>query len=471
MKSQKSEAILIAAVILSLAIVCVWPSPILAAFSEISPELEKPEFWIQKIKNPNRILLTPEEIRKMNEKNLQRQDLYLCRVKEMKEMWTREEVLSLLREDWGVFGKGEEVRYGRDGKPLGEAFWSKLRMNMNEGSLSETIRLVFGLIVRRTDIRVFPTHEVSMSDPGNHEFDRFQHSALAPGSLVGIYHFSKDRLWSYVQTSFIRGWVRSSDLALSKERREAIEYEEEKRLTVTGSFADVFSTPSFDQVVFRAQMGTTFPVLNLHPPYAIRTPLRNADGQVAFRQGYVQEEEDVHLGYLPFTQEKIARQAFKMLHQPYGWGEMFGGRDCSRFIMDLFGSFGLLMPRNSKFQAAVGTDLGPLEGKTLKEKQNVLDRAVPLTTTLRLPNHIMLYLGKDRGKYYAIHNIWGVGIGSPSGPVIKKIGKAVVSDLDLGSSGQNGSLLNRITDARSIGPTSEGKGKPDFSRDLPLFSP
>jgi hypothetical protein len=288
---------------------------------------------------------------------------------------------------------------------------------------------------------------------------------------VGIYHFSKDRLWSYVQTSFIRGWVRSSDLALSKERREAIEYEEEKRLTVTGSFADVFSTPSFDQVVFRAQMGTTFPVLNLHPPYAIRTPLRNADGQVAFRQGYVQEEEDVHLGYLPFTQEKIARQAFKMLHQPYGWGEMFGGRDCSRFIMDLFGSFGLLMPRNSKFQAMVGTDLGPLEGKTLKEKQNVLDRAVPLTTTLRLPNHIMLYLGKDRGKYYAIHNIWGVGIGSPSGPVIRKIGKAVVSDLDLGSSGKNGALLNRITDARSIGPTSEGKGKPDFSRDLPLFSP
>ena len=37
----------------------------------------------------------------------------------------------------------------------------------------------------------------------------------------------------------------------------------------------------------------------------------------------------------------------------------------------------------------------------------MLDQAPPLATTLRLPGHIMLYLGKQKGRYYVIHSIWG----------------------------------------------------------------
>jgi hypothetical protein len=147
-----------------------------------------------------------------------------------------------------------------------------------------------------------------------------------------------------------------------------------------------------------------------------------------------------------------------MLHQPYGWGEMFGARDCSRFIMDLFASFGILMPRNSKFQGMVGIDLGQVEGKTLKERQEVFMRAIPLATLFRLPGHIMLYLGKDRGRYYVIHNLWGIHETGRSGPFFKKIGKVVVSDLGLGNSGPNGSLFDRIVDVRFVGSDPENQG-------------
>jgi hypothetical protein len=61
----------------------------------------------------------------MNEENLKKKELFLCSVKDLKEEWTKEEMLSLLREDWEGFGKTEEVRYGRDGIPLGEPFWSE----------------------------------------------------------------------------------------------------------------------------------------------------------------------------------------------------------------------------------------------------------------------------------------------------------------------------------------------------------
>jgi len=439
-----------------------WSPRVLVAsdlLPHVSSKMEDPEFWIRKMRNPRRLLLTPEEIQKMNEENLTKKDLFLCRVRDLKEEWTREDILTLLKEDWEGFGRTDEVRYGRDGYPLEQSFWSELKNNLNQESLKEKNRLLFGLIVKRTDVRVFPTNELSMSRPDNYEFDRFQHSSVSPGSLIGIYHFSRDNLWAYAQTAFIRGWIRITDLAIAKERGEAVDYEEAKeRLVITGNFAQVFDDSSLQQTALLAQMGTSFPLLSLpinskstSQCYMIKIPFREIDGQLTFRKGYIHKDKDVHRGFLPYHQENVAQQAFKMLHQPYGWGEMLGGRDCSRFIMDLFSTFGLLMPRNSKLQARVGINLGQVEGKTLKEKQKVLDRAMPMVTLLRFPGHIMLYLGKDEGKYYVIHNIWGIQRGGFLGPTLKKIGKVVVSDLSLGRSGPNQSLLHRLTDIQLVG--------------------
>ncbi len=444
----------------------------------VSKQMENPEFWIKKIENPDRLLLTPEEIQKMNEENSKRQEFYLCQVKDLKEEWDKEEILALFKEDWEGFGQTEEVRYGRYGHPLEEAFWSILKMNLNQESLKERNRMLFGLIVKRADIRVFPTNELSMSTPSNYEFDRFQHSSISPGSPIGIYHFSKDRLWGYVQTPFIRGWVRMSDFAIAKDKREVLDYEASKeRWVMTGNFVHVFGSPTLQQTIFLARMGTSFPILDLPrtdpapqryragtveglpgssgingPYYVINVPFREIDGKLTFRKAYISEDEDIHRGFLPYTQKNVARQAFKMLHQPYGWGEMFGGRDCSRFIMDIFATFGILMPRNSKLQARVGISLGQVEGKTPAEKKRILDRAIPLATTLRLPGHIMLYLGKEGERYYAIHNIWGIQKRRWFRSSLEKIGRTVVSDLSLGRSGPNGSLLDRLTDIQFIGP-------------------
>ena len=465
---ERSISIITVSIMLFFSIILTGPPHVLAAshlLPNVSPKMEEPEFWIKKLKNPNRLLLTPEEIQKMNEEGLRRQDLLLCNVKDLKEEWTREEILSLLREDWEGFGRKDEARYDKYGNPLAEPFWIELEKNLNEESLEERSRMVFGLVVKRTDIRFFPTREICVNSPTNSEFDQFQHSSVSPGSLIGVYHFSKDKLWAYVQTRFVRGWVRRADLAIAREKNEAVDYEEAKeRLVITGDFINVFRDPSLQQTAFLAQMGTSFPLLKLPGQtgeashyYVVKIPFREIDGKLTFRNGYIPKNDDVHSGFLPYTQENVARQAFKMHHQPYGWGEMFGARDCSRFIMDIFSTFGILMPRNSKFQAMVGIPLGPVEGKIVKEKAKVLDRAIPLATLLRLPGHIMLYLGKDKGKYYAIHNIWGIQKAGEFGPVLEKIGRVVISDLSLGSSGPSGSLLDRITDIPVIGPNLEAK--------------
>ncbi|HSB04589.1 MAG TPA: SH3 domain-containing protein [Thermodesulfobacteriota bacterium] len=431
----------------------------------VSPKMEKPEFWINKVHNPTFQLLKPEQIQELNDENLRRPDFYLCQVKDLKEEWSREELIELLNEDWQGFGETSEVRFGRNGNPLKGSFWRELKENISEDRIKTRNQLSFGLIVKRADIRVFPTEEPSLSSPAHSEFDRFQHSMISPGTLVGIYHFSKDLRWLYLQTPFIRGWVERDAVAIGIEKKTAIQYEEAKeRLVVTGSYVTLFSDSSLQKEPLVAQMGASFPLTRLPQSngsdgqyYIVKVPYREKEGQLAFRNGYISKGEDAHPGFLPYTQANVARQAFKMLHQPYGWGEMARGRDCSRFIMDIFATCGILMPRNSKFQAQVGINPGPIEGKTSQEKRRVLEQATPFATTLRLPGHIMLYLGKDKGRHYVIHSIWGFQKKGKSGPTLERVGGVVVSDLSLGGNGPNGSLLERLTDIRFIGEETDSK--------------
>ena len=438
----------------------------------VSLDMEKPGFWVQKIESPASLLLDSQEIEKMNEENLGREDLFLWKVKDLKTDWSREELIAFFKEDWDGFAGTGKTHYGGNGNALDQRFWDELRKNTNQDSLREKNPLLFGLIVRRTDIRFFPTDKPTFVTPLADEFDRSQHSSISPGSLVGVYTFSKDQRWAYVQTSFVRGWVNRDALAIAADKTEAVGYQEVKdRLVITGSDVNVYGDPALREKVFDARMGTSFPLLSLpldpsHQDslrndtgagdcYVIRVPTREADGKLNLTRGYIRKGDDVHHGFLPYTQRNVAEQAFKMLHQPYGWGERGGGRDCSRFIMDIFAAFGIVMPRNSRIQAKIGTDLGSVEGESIKKKKRVLDRAIPLASIIRLPGHIMLYLGKHQGRHFVIHSIWGIQKVDASGLVLEKIGKNVVSDLSLGESGLNGSLFDRITNVRFIGKANQ----------------
>jgi hypothetical protein len=427
----------------------------------VLPAMENPGFWLKKIKNPDRILLTPEQIKEFNEGNLKKSDLRLFRIADLKEVWSREEIVLFLKEDWDIFfKKGEEdvkKHFRNKGLPIQESFWTDLSDNINSESLKEKNKMSFGLVVKTTDIRVFPTEEKVLLASSHREFDRLQHSSLSMGSPVGIYIVSKDGKWVYVQAPFMRGWIRLDDIAVANERGGVSQYEEAKnRIVVTGDSVRVYETPSLRETLFIARMGSSYPLASRVEThrlyYVVKVPIRKIDGQLAFREAYFRKNDDLHIGFLPYTPRQIARQAFKMLHQPYGWGDWQGGRDCSRFIKDIFGTFGILMPRDSEVQAKTGEEiLGP-KTRSLIEKEKALNSASPLTTLLWLPGHIMLYLGSENGRHYVIHSIWGFRETRQSKVLLEKVGRVAVSDLDLGSSGPHGSLLQRIRSIRSIGP-------------------
>ena len=77
-----------------------------------------------------------------------------------------------------------------------------------------------------------------------------------------------------------------------------------------------------------------------------------------------------------------------MMGQRYGWGGMFGERDCSALTRDLFTPFGLWLPRNSVAQARTGA-ISSLEGMSAKEKEEaILRNGVPFLSLMGMRGHM-----------------------------------------------------------------------------------
>ena len=133
---------------------------------------------------------------------------------------------------------------------------------------------------------------------------------------------------------------------------------------------------------------------------------------------------------LLLTPRNVARLGDRMMGQPYGWGGLYGDRDCSATMQDLFAPFGLWLPRNSAKQAQEGAVL-KLEGLSAESKEKALrEYAQPFRTLIAMPGHIGLYAGQWQGRAAMFHNMWGVRNSLPEGQEGRLvIGRAVVTGL------------------------------------------
>ena len=184
------------------------------------------------------------------------------------------------------------------------------------------------------------------------------------------------------------------------------------------------------------------------------------------------------------TRRAVLEAAFAMLDTPYGWGGMGGGRDCSRFLMDVMGTFGIELPRHSGRQARAGTFSVDVEGVTdEREKLLLIDTAARRgIVLLHFPGHIMLYLGRtETGVPMVLHAFAeyvvpceGVTLsdGSP-GETLRTVDRITVSDLSLGRGSSRRSFLERITRVTVLGqvPGPALLGAADLRAAAPVHMP
>jgi len=410
-------------------------------------------FWTGRNPCPDRTILDREGIDTLN--LYVRDDLGLTHdITQLPSPFPGKEMTEKREEILAYYG-GKRL-YREDGSTLTSRLYKELIANMNFGSVPSGIDIQYGLVVRYTDQRVFPTGEAVYAKPRDIDFDEFQNSALDIGTPVAVMHTSLDGKWYYVKDQLNSGWVPVENVALCS-------LDELKNFSSGTSFAvvikpkgEIFLDLNMTVYYDYARMGAKFPLLEKEDSGIARIalPFRKEDGTLLKKVGYIRGE-DVHKGYLSYIPRNIIRQAFELLNAPYGWGGMYGEQDCSRFVQEVFATVGISLPRNSSKQSQVGILIGKLADTA--DETTRLDllsqEAIGGCTLLYMRGHIMLFLGMVRDRPYAIHTPWAYRQKEWWGDRIRLINRVVVTDLSLGKGSKKGSFLERLCSIRLISCT------------------
>jgi hypothetical protein len=312
--------------------------------------------------------------------------------------------------------------YDEHGKAVEAAAIDAIVSNANADAIAATQPARFGMVVRRSDLRRFPTRMRLFSEPGVTDIDRFQEDALFPGTPVAIVHESRDGDWWFVVSPRYAAWISRRDVA-SGTRDEVLAYgRKEPYVVVTGASAHTVFTPERPEVSdLQLEMGQRVPMLSDWPaekpvngqhPYTahvIELPMRAADGSLHFTPALLPRTSDVATDYLPLTRANLIRQSFKFLGERYGWGSSYNARDCSGFVSEVYRSFGVELPRNSRDQG-VSPALNRIAftADDDHEKRLAVLRELQVGDLVYIPGHVMMVIGQDGGGPYVIHDTTGI---------------------------------------------------------------
>jgi hypothetical protein len=237
---------------------------------------------------------------------------------------------------------------------------------------------------------------------------------------VYISHISRDKEWVWAETGYYFGWLPAQDVATIP-AGSMKEWE-------SGRYAVIVrdKTPLYDaegRFIFQVPLGAIFPMVNdrekgLEILVAVADQDRRAVLKKVTLPGDAAAAKPV-----PLTTAQMARLANELINEPYGWGGLYGNRDCSAMIRDLFAPFGIWLPRNSGDQALRGGSFIDLSSLSAEEKEKkIVSQGVPYLTLLWRKGHIMLYMGTVNGEPLVFHNFWGISTRT----VLGRRGKLVV---------------------------------------------
>ncbi|MEQ8936378.1 MAG: SH3 domain-containing protein [Amphiplicatus sp.] len=383
----------------------------------ISEEHLSPEHWISKIPDADAPFVPEERISALNERTFDA-DKNLVRLETLPDSIDRKTLETYIAEISQVPGSD---RFTRDGRKLTGRDYKKYQRALNPGAVAEDNPVTFGLIVRRTSMRTFPTDDETYREGTDRDIDRFQETGLFPGQPVAILHASKDGKWVFAQSYNYRAWMKKADAATS-DRKTVLDFASgDDMLLVTGAKAYTVYNPD-DPSVSEVQldMGTRLPLgspeqyghdilgQNPYATHIVVLPTANAKGALVLKPALIARSQDVSARYLAFTPRNVITQAFKFLGERYGWGHDYNGRDCTGFVSEVYKSMGILMPRNSGQQGegSYGVNIRFDENTTYEEKLAAIKTLDP-GDLIYIPGHVMMFLGLEDGVPYVIHDVNG----------------------------------------------------------------
>ena len=385
------------------------------------------DYWIDRLRQADKPILDADAVAAQNAV-MASTDPSLHDIEALPVTLEREQVLAWIGK---ISTRPTRTLYDETGKQGSERAIDKLVNALDLRDIPQTQVTRYGMAVRRADLRTFPTHLRVYSSPDDRNIDRFQESALFPGTPVVIAHVSRDRKWWFVVSRTYAAWVERDAIAVG-DKAEIFAYTRRvPYVVVTGAKVRTVHSRAEPRVSeVQLDMGVRLPLVSKlpddglvngqHPYYghAVELPVRNDDETLAFAPALIPKSADVSPDYLPFTKANLLRQAFKFLGERYGWGHSFNSRDCSGFVSEVYRSMGLLLPRNTSDQSvSPALNRVRVDPQMPHAERVKLLRQAQVGDLVYIPGHVMMVIGQEDGGPYVIHDTTGMSFRQDDGTV------------------------------------------------------
>lgn len=389
------------------------PPPV---FASLQPHHLDAGFWLSRADH-GQVLLDAAEIERANAA-LREQGLGLNRLGQLPPLLPAEQVRAWLEP---LSALPQAPLFDAGGQRIPAQVLQAILANAGLQALPAEVRPRYALATRRAALRRFPTAQRVFREPGDTDIDRFQESAVFPGTPLALLHPSRDRRWWFVLAPDYAAWIAADAVAIGTREQVLGHARGEPSLRVTGAQVHTVYSPTRPALSKLAlDMGTRLRWLRDWPqhlpvdgqlPHAARVielPQRGDDGRLVLAPALLPRSADVSEAPPALTEANLLRQAFRFLGERYGWGHDYEARDCSGFIADVLRVFGLQLPRNTGDQARSGafTRLA-LEGLENSARTAAL-QSLQTGDLLYLPGHVMMVIGHDAGQTWLIHDTAGV---------------------------------------------------------------
>jgi cell wall-associated NlpC family hydrolase len=385
-----------------------------------------PEFWVGRAQAPERVLLARAAIEARNARLFQL-DPSMHDLAALPANLERAQVAAWIE---AMSSPPSHPLYDEHGKPVPAATLDALVANLDLSAIPASQHTRFGMVLQRADLRSFPTTQRVFSSNDDADIDRFQESALFPGTPVAIVHASRDGQWLFVVSPRYAAWIEAR-LVAEGERAAVLAHAAKTpyRIITGAKPRTVFTREQPQLSELQLDMGTRVPLAQVPPdrpvngqhPYTswiLELPVRDGDGRLGFAPALLPRNADSAPDYLPLTRANILRQAFKFLGERYGWGHGYNARDCSGFVSDVYASMGVQMPRNTSAQAVSPAFARTVLGKDASPavRKAALD-ALEIGDLIYIPGHVMMMIGRIDGHPYVIHDTSGGSLADGAGGV------------------------------------------------------
>jgi len=391
----------------------------------IPAEMLDPAFWISRMKNPDEIILAPDKIERMNaayKRWISTPDPLKGLPAERKpflvQWWPgfamkvpdlgttppkavadtvknriRAEIAYLYKQD---YGNALAITYSA--KEI-DAFEREMALD----SVKDAVTVRDGITVRTARLRNVPSffpQQPGLTQSRKTRWDLWNIGVVKIGIPLQVLHFSRSGEYMFVLCENGYGWVRCEDVAFGS-KKEINDF--------TGSPDFIVATA--DRVPFYTDesctcasgwfgLGARLPLVSKSNPRVVKIPVRKMNGQFTTETAWVANNNDVHVGFLPYTRRNIVLTAFKLLGTPYDWSGAWFGRQHETIYRDIFACFGFDLPYHGSlftfFNNNNTTVLHPVMGKDIYYKKIMENE--PFVTIQSCGGHCQLYIGAYEGR-------------------------------------------------------------------------